>query len=117
MLAKKKKTGSRKVTTGFKVGIAHIDTTKDHTILTITDLQGEEISCSTKDFKNQRKGSSFLAYLALGNAITSAYESGIRKVNVKVIGLGSREKETIEHLRIRRITILSIRDVTPMPHN
>jgi small subunit ribosomal protein S11 len=112
---------SSAVSDGFKVGIAYIDTTLDHTILTITDLQGDIISCSSESsisFKGVRKETSFTAYITVGQAIRSAYRSGIRKVEVQVKeGLGSREELVIEQLRILGMTILSIRDVTPIPHN
>jgi small subunit ribosomal protein S11 len=115
-----KKMGSKKITKRFKVGIAHINTTFNNTIVTITDLQGDIISWSSGGsvgFKGARKATPFAAQMAMEQAIIRAYQFGIRKVEVQVKGLGSGRETAIKLLRVLGITILFIRDVTPIPHN
>jgi small subunit ribosomal protein S11 len=111
---------SKKKIKNIKVGIAHINTTSNNTIVTITDLQGNIISWSSGGsvgFKGARKGTPFAAQIAMEQAITSASNFGLRKVEVQIKGLGSGRETAIKVLRVLGITILFIRDVTPLPYN
>ena len=111
---------SKKIIKNIRVGIAHINTTFNNTIVTITDLQGDIISWSSGGsvgFKGARKGTPFAAQTAMEEAITRASSFGLRKVEVQIKGLGSGRETAVKVLRVLGITILFIRDVTPFPYN
>ena len=111
---------SKKIIKNIRVGIAHINTTFNNTIVTITDLQGDIISWSSGGsvgFKGARKGTPFAAQIVMEQAITRASSFGLRKVEVQIKGLGSGRETAVKVLRVLGITILFIRDVTPFPYN
>ena len=102
------------------VGQAHIKSTFNNTIVTITDPQGNTIawqSAGTVGFKGSRKSTPFAAQLAAEQCARIASEHGVRKVSVFVKGPGSGRETAIRTLQANGLEIASIRDCTPMPHN
>ena len=112
---KKKKTRKE---IGF--GVAHIQSTFNNTIITITDHVGETVvwaSAGTSGFKGARKGTPFAAQLAAKDAATKAREFGLRYVDVRLKGPGAGRESSIRAMQAAGIEIKSIKDVTPIPHN
>ena len=110
----------RKERRNIAVGQAHIKSTFNNTIVSITDPTGAVIaSCSSGQvgFKGSRKSTPYAAQLAAENAARSAMEQGMKKVDVFVKGPGSGRESALRGLAAVGFTITSIRDVTPIPHN
>lgn len=101
-------------------GIAHIKSTFNNTIVTITDKQGNVISwasAGTVGFKGSRKGTPFAASQAAEAAARAAQDHGMREVEVWVKGPGAGREAAIRSLQAAGLEITLIRDVTPIPHN
>jgi small subunit ribosomal protein S11 len=101
-------------------GQAHIESTFNNTIVTITDLQGNTISWASAGnvgFKGSRKSTPFAAQLAAETAARRAMEHGVRKVDVVVKGPGSGRETAIRSIQNAGIEVAGIKDVTPIPHN
>ncbi len=101
-------------------GEAHIKSTFNNTIITITDKQGNTIvwaSAGTVGFKGSRKSTPFAAQVAAENAAKKAQEHGMKKVDVFVKGPGSGRETAIRTLQANGLEVVSITDVTPQPHN
>ncbi|MBC7364771.1 MAG: 30S ribosomal protein S11 [Candidatus Aminicenantes bacterium] len=116
----KAKTKKKKVKREVTYGVAHIQSTFNNTIITITDQQGNTIcwaSSGTSGFKGARKGTPFAAQLAAKEAANKAKEYGVRYVDVRVKGPGAGRESSIRALQAAGLEIKSIRDVTPIPHN
>ena len=114
---KGKKRKAKKVVTS---GIAHIQSTFNNTIVTITDLNGEVVSWSTagaRGFKGSRKSTPFAAQVAAENAGKMALEYGVKNIEVRIKGPGPGRESTVRALNSLGFKIASISDVTPMPHN
>ena len=116
-MAKQKK---RKVRRHVTVGIAHIKATFNNTIVTVTDMKGDTLcwaSAGTYGFKGSRKSTPFAAQMAAQQAAEKAMKFGLKEVDVKVKGPGSGRESAITALQTAGLTIKSIEDVTPLPHN
>lgn len=116
----RKKTTKRRVRKNIPLGIAHIHTTFNNTIVTITDLEGNAVSwCSAGalGIKGSRKSTPFAAQMSAETAAKTAIESGMQKVEVNVKGPGPGREAAIRSLQAAGLEITSIRDVTPLPHN
>lgn len=101
-------------------GDAHIKSTFNNTIITITDKKGDTLAWSssgTVGFKGSRKSTPFAAQLAAENAAKKALEFGMKKVDVYVKGPGSGRETAIRTLQANGLEVASITDVTPQPHN
>jgi small subunit ribosomal protein S11 len=101
-------------------GVAHIQSTFNNTIITITDPTGNVVSWSssgTQGFKGSRKSTPFAAQLAAEDAAKKAMEHGMRTIDVYVKGPGAGREAAIRALQVAGFTINLIRDVTPIPHN
>ncbi|MBX7159012.1 MAG: 30S ribosomal protein S11 [Acidimicrobiia bacterium] len=101
-------------------GAAHIKTSFNNTIVTITDLQGNTISWASSGnvgFKGSRKSTPFAAQQAADQAAKRAMEHGMRKVDVYVRGPGSGRDTAVRSLQNAGLEITHIKDVTPVPHN
>ena len=102
------------------VGVAHISSTFNNTIITLTDVKGEAISwasAGTVGFKGTKKGTPFAAQLASEAAARKAQDHGLKRVDVFVKGPGSGRETAIRALSQVGIEVNLIRDVTPLPHN
>ena len=101
-------------------GVAHIKSTFNNTIVSITDQQGNVIAwCSSGmvGFKGSRKSTPFAAQMASEAAAKSAQEHGLKTVEVTVKGPGSGRESAIRALAAAGLEVTAIRDVTPVPHN
>ena len=101
-------------------GVAHIKSSFNNTIITITDLEGNVLSWASAGnvgFKGSRKSTPFAAQLAAEKAARAAMEHGMRKVEVLVKGPGSGRETAIRSLQNTGIEVSGIKDVTPIPHN
>jgi small subunit ribosomal protein S11 len=104
----------------ISTGIAHVNSTFNNTLVTITDAQGNTIAWSSagaQGFKGSRKSTPFAAQLAAEDCAKKAAEHGMRQVEVEVTGPGSGRESALRALQAAGFTITSIRDVTPIPHN
>jgi small subunit ribosomal protein S11 len=101
-------------------GTAHIKSSFNNTIITITDQSGNTIawaSAGNVGFKGSRKSTPFAAQLAAETAARRAMEHGVRKVDVVVKGPGSGRETAIRTIQNTGIEVVGIKDVTPIPHN
>jgi small subunit ribosomal protein S11 len=101
-------------------GRAYIHSTFNNVIVTLTDPAGNVLSwgsSGTAGFKGSRKGTPYAAQMAAESAAKKAKEYGLRQVDVLVRGPGGGREAAIRSLQIAGLTITSIRDVTPIPHN
>jgi len=101
-------------------GIAHVNSTFNNTMITISDVQGNTIawsSAGTMGFKGSRKSTPFAAQVAAEDAGKKAAEHGVKSVDVEVQGPGSGRESALRALQAIGFTVTSIRDVTPIPHN
>ena len=101
-------------------GKAHIKSTFNNTIISLSDLYGNVISWATAGkagFKGSRKNTPFAAQLAAESAAKDAMELGLAKVDVEVKGPGGGREAAIRSLQAAGLEILSIKDITPIPHN
>lgn len=118
-MAKKKgvkKAGPRQVSKG----VAHIKSTFNNTIITITDSQGNAISWTSAGmmgFKGSRKSTPFAAQIAADSAAKKAIEQGLKSVEVYVKGPGAGREAAIRSLQAAGLNVTLIKDVTPIPHN
>lgn len=120
-MPRKRKTGIRRRERKLiPEGKAHIQSTFNNTIITLTDLKGNVIawgSSGTAGFKGSRKGTPYAAQLAAQGAAQRAREHGLRQVEVYVRGPGSGREAAIRAIQASGIFVTGIKDVTPIPHN
>ena len=110
----------RKVKKNVPEGRAYIRSTFNNTIVTLSDKEGNALSwasAGTLGFKGSKKSTPFAAGMSAEAAGRAAYDMGMRKVEVFVNGLGSGRETAIRSLQTAGLEILSITDVTPVPHN
>ena len=120
MLVKTKSATNRKQKLNIVSGAAHIQSTFNNTIVTITDLKGNTIawaSAGSSGFKGARKGTPFAAQTASENACLNAVNLGLKKIDVFVNGQGSGRETAIRAIQNTGLEILSITDITSVPHN
>ncbi|MEO9615746.1 MAG: 30S ribosomal protein S11 [Nitratireductor sp.] len=101
-------------------GVAHVSSTFNNTMITITDAQGNTIAWSSagaQGFKGSRKSTPFAAQIAAEDCARKAQEHGMRQLDVEVSGPGSGRESALRALQAAGFTISSIRDVTAIPHN
>ncbi len=116
MVEKKKS----KIKKKFSSGVAHIVSSFNNTIITITDDKGNALAWSSsghKGFKGSRKSTPYAAQIAADTAATKALEYGMKTLTVEIKGPGSGRETALRALQARGFKILSIKDTTPMPHN
>lgn len=110
----------RKERKNISYGVAHIKSSFNNTIVTITDQQGNAIAWASSGnvgFKGSRKSTPFAAQLAAEAAAKKAIEHGVRRVDVMVKGPGSGRETAIRSIQQTGIEVVGIKDVTPVPHN
>ena len=110
----------KKIKKNITSGIAFVQATFNNTIVTISDDSGNVIawsSAGSKGFKGSRKSTPYAAQIAADTAATKAQEHGLKTLTVKLKGPGSGRETALRALQSRGFKILSIKDVTPMPHN
>lgn len=114
------KARKRKIKKNIPEGQAHIHSTFNNTIVTITDNSGNAVSwasAGTSGFKGSKKKTPYAAGMSAEAAGKAAYDAGMRKVSVFVRGLGSGRETAIRSLQSAGLEITAITDVTPVPHN
>ena len=116
----KKTSRMKKEKKNIPSGVAHVQSTFNNTIITITDLEGQVIcwsSAGAMGFKGSRKGTPFAAQIAGEDTARKAKEHGVKRVEVYVKGPGSGREAAIRSLQAAGLQISLIKDVTPIPHN
>jgi small subunit ribosomal protein S11 len=101
-------------------GIAHVKATFNNVMITLTDNSGNTLSWATAGkmgFKGSRKNTPFAAQVSAESCAKEAFDMGLRKVDVIIRGPGSGREAAVRALQVAGLEILSIRDMTPMPHN
>ena len=120
MAQSSKRSGGRKTKRNVPSGVAHIQSTFNNTIVTISDTRGEVISwasAGSSGFKGAKKGTPFAAQTASESAARRAMDQGMRQIEVMVSGPGAGRETAIRALQGAGLEITLIRDVTPIPHN
>ncbi len=116
----KDKTKKKRNISGVTSGIVHIQATFNNTIVTITDKEGRVIVWSSPGvvgFSGSKKSTPFAAQVAASDAAKKAKDAGIKEVEVYVKGPGSGRESAIRALQAGGLSITSIKDITPIPHN
>ena len=116
----KVKKPKKKIKKNITSGIASVYATFNNTIITISDDSGNVIawsSAGSKGFKGSRKSTPYAAQVAADHAASKAQEHGLKTLQVKIKGPGSGRETALRALQARGFKILSIKDVTPIPHN
>jgi len=116
----KVKKPKKKIKKNITTGIAFVNATFNNTIVTIADDSGNVIawsSAGSRGFKGSRKSTPYAAQIAAEHAASKAQEHGLKTLTVKLKGPGSGRETALRALQARGFKILSIKDVTPIPHN
>ena len=116
----KRKQAKKKVKKNIQNGVVHIQSSFNNTIVTITDPQGNVLSWSSSGlngFKGSRKSTPFAAQMASEDAVKKAMDHGLRNVEVYVKGPGPGRESALKALQSAGLTVVMIKDVTPIPHN
>lgn len=119
-MARKQQTRKRRVKKNIESGIAHIRSTFNNTIVTITDMQGNAVSWSSAGalgFKGSRKSTPYAAQMAAEAAAKASLEHGLKTLEVTVKGPGAGREAAIRALQSAGLEVTAIKDVTPVPHN
>ena len=117
---KKKDKSKKRVVVVNKNGQAHIKCSFNNIIISITNETGQVISWSSAGkmcFRGSKKNTPFAAQIATGDAVKSAYELGLRKVDIFIKGPGAGRDSAIRAIQNAGLDVMSINDVTPLPHN
>nr|YP_010626399.1 ribosomal protein S11 [Vesalea mexicana]YP_010626476.1 ribosomal protein S11 [Vesalea occidentalis]QFQ35308.1 ribosomal protein S11 [Vesalea coriacea]QFQ35383.1 ribosomal protein S11 [Vesalea floribunda]QFQ35461.1 ribosomal protein S11 [Vesalea mexicana]QFQ35539.1 ribosomal protein S11 [Vesalea occidentalis]WBK17458.1 ribosomal protein S11 [Vesalea mexicana] len=112
--------GSRKSTRRIPKGVIHVQASFHNTIVTVTDVRGQVVSCSsagTCGFRGRRRGTPFAAQTTVGNAIRTVVDQGMKRAGVMIKGPGRGRSTALRAIRRNGIRFTFIRDVTPLPHN
>ncbi|MGL5512446.1 MAG: 30S ribosomal protein S11 [Sporomusa sp.] len=120
MVAKRVARPKRKERKNIEHGVAHIRSTFNNTIVTITDTRGNAISWASAGglgFRGSRKSTPFAAQMAAETAAKAAMEHGLKQIEVFVKGPGSGREAAIRSLQAAGLEVNMIKDVTPIPHN
>lgn len=120
MADKKTTIRKKKAKLTFTKGVAHIHATFSNTIISISDEQGRVIawaSAGTSGYSGSRKSTPFAAQLAATNVAKSCFDRGLRSVDVEIKGPGPGRETATRALEAAGLKVLSIADVTPVPHN
>jgi small subunit ribosomal protein S11 len=120
MVQKIRKPVTKRNRNNIGAGIVHIQSTFNNTIITITNIGGDTISWASSGssgFKGARKGTPFAAQTAAEKAALEALSTGIKTVEILVKGQGSGRETAIRSIEGAGLEIVSIQDITPVPHN
>ncbi|HJN85111.1 MAG TPA: 30S ribosomal protein S11 [Patescibacteria group bacterium] len=119
-MAVTKSRGKKKVAQQVPHGHAHVHASYNNTILTITDLNGNTLAWSSSGhmgFKGPKKSTPFAASQVAEDVAKKAAAYGVKEVNVFINGIGSGRDSAVRTLHAAGISILSVKDITPVPHN
>jgi small subunit ribosomal protein S11 len=112
--------GKKRVKKNVATGIAHIFSSFNNTLITLTDSQGNALSwssCGARAFRGSRKSTPFAAQIAAEDACRKAMDHGLKSVEVRVKGPGAGRESALRAVANSGLKITMIRDVTPIPHN
>ncbi|MBI3626941.1 30S ribosomal protein S11 [Candidatus Uhrbacteria bacterium] len=101
-------------------GAAHITATYNNTIISLTDGKGNVISWSSAGkcgFKGPKKSTAYAAGVVVKDVVTKAFDMGLREVEVFIKGVGAGREAAVRALNTNGLSVLTIKDVTPIPHN
>ena len=118
--SKKKRVKKKKEKKNISVGKAYVKATYNNTIVTLTDLEGNVISWASAGvagFKGPKKSTSYAGQIITRIAVQKAREAGLEEVSVYVRGVGTGRESAVRALNSAGLTIMSIQDITPIPHN
>ncbi len=104
----------------ISVGVAHVNSSFNNTMVTITDAQGNTISWSSaglKGFRGSRKSTPYAAQVAADDAARKAQEHGLKSIDVLVMGPGSGRESALRAFQAAGLIVTSIKDITSIPHN
>ncbi len=119
-MAKPAKGTKKKVKKNITSGMAHVNSTYNNTMITISDAQGNVVSWSSAGmmgFKGSRKSTPYAAQVCAEDAGRKAQDHGMKELDVRVKGPGSGRESALRALNAIGFTIRSIQDITPIPHN
>jgi small subunit ribosomal protein S11 len=119
-MAKEAQRVRRRERKNISSGMAHVNSTFNNTMITITDAQGNTVAWSSagaQGFKGSRKSTPFAAQMAAEDVAKKAQEHGVQTLDVEVRGPGSGRESALRALQAAGFTITAIRDVTSIPHN
>lgn len=119
-MATKEKAKKKKVARNVTQGVAHILASFNNTIISITDKTGNVLAWSAPGivgFTGSKKSTPFAAQIAAADAAKKAKEVGMKEVEIRVKGPGSGRESAIRAIQAEGLTVTSIKDVTPIPHN
>ena len=119
-VATRRRTGKRRERKNIEKGAAHIRSTFNNTLVTITDLAGNAVSWASAGglgFRGSKKSTPFAAQMAAETAAKAAMEHGMKTVEVYVKGPGAGREAAIRALQATGLDVTMIKDVTPVPHN
>ena len=114
------KTRVKREKKNIAVAIAHVNSSFNNTMITITDTQGNAISWSSaglKGFKGSRKSTPYAAQMAADDAARKAMEHGVKSIDVYVMGPGTGRESALRAFQAAGLVITSIKDITALPHN
>ena len=117
---KKDKSKKKRKVIVTNIGQAHIKCSFNNIIISITNLSGQVISWSSAGkmgFRESKKNTPYAAQVATENAVKMAYDLGLRKVDIYIKGPGSGRDSSVRTIQNAGLDVLSITDVTPLPHN
>lgn len=112
--------GKKRVKKNISTGIAHIRSTFNNTVVSITDVNGNAIawaSAGVRGFRGSRKSTPFAAQLAADEASKRAQEHGMQTVSIRICGPGAGRESALRGIQSSGMRVTSIKDVTPIPHN
>ena len=116
----KKRFLKKKVRKNIPYAIAHVNATFNNTVINITDVKGNTLSWSSsgvKGFKGSRKSTPYAAQMAASDAGQKAKYHGVKNLDIHIKGPGAGRESALRALQAVGFTIISIKDVTPLPHN
>ena len=118
--AKKAQRAKRKAKVAVPHGKAYVQATYNNTIVTLTDLNGNVLSWSSagsSGFKGPKKATPFAAGIVVKNVLDKAADYGVKEVNILVCGVGQGREGAIRAFNANNVNVISIKDLTPIPHN
>jgi small subunit ribosomal protein S11 len=114
------KPGRKKIKKNIPVGIVHIQSTFNNTLVTVTDVNGNVVawaSAGVRGFRGSRKSTPFAAQVAAEEACRRAQDHGVSTVSVRISGPGAGRESALRSVQSAGLRVTSIKDVTPIPHN
>jgi small subunit ribosomal protein S11 len=119
-MATSKQQGKKRVKKSISVGIVHIRSTFNNTLVSVTDVNGNVVawaSAGVRGFRGSRKSTPFAAQLAADEACRRAQDHGMQTVSIRISGPGAGRESALRGVQSSGMRVTAIKDVTPIPHN